>query len=83
MSINLRASWGPNARLSFMQSHGGLVVADAFRGKDAVLSGPAGGIVGMSHVAAETGFDTRDRLRHGRHVDRRLALRRRLERILD
>ena len=48
---------GPNVHLSFMQSHGGLVAADAFRGKDAILSGPAGGIVGMSHVAAEIGLD--------------------------
>ena len=48
---------GPDVRLSFMQSHGGLVAADAFRGKDAILSGPAGGIVGMSHVAAEIGLD--------------------------
>ena len=48
---------GPNVHLSFMQSHGGLVVADAFRGKDAILSGPAGGIIGMSHVAAEIGLD--------------------------
>ena len=48
---------GPDVRLSFMQSHGGLVAAVAFRGKDAILSGPAGGIVGMSHVAAEIGLD--------------------------
>ena len=31
---------GPDVHLSFMQSHGGLVAADAFRGKDAILSGP-------------------------------------------
>ena len=48
---------GPNVRLSFMQSNGGLAAADAFRGKDAILSGPAGGIVGMSRVAAEIGLD--------------------------
>ena len=30
-----------------MQSNGGLVAAEAFRGKDAILSGPAGGVVGM------------------------------------
>src|SRR4249919_132512 len=35
------------ARLQFMQSNGGLTEARAFRGKDAILSGPAGGVVGM------------------------------------
>ena len=34
-------------KLHFMQSNGGLAQATAFRGKDAVLSGPAGGVVGM------------------------------------
>ena len=48
---------GPETRLLFMQSTGGLVEAGRFRGKDAVLSGPAGGIVGMVAVAAEAGFD--------------------------
>jgi 5-oxoprolinase (ATP-hydrolysing) len=43
-------------RLSFMQSNGGLTDAAAFRGKDAILSGPAGGIVGMAKTAAEAGF---------------------------
>ena len=38
-------------RLMFMMSSGGLTAADLFRGKDAILSGPAGGVVGM----AETG----------------------------
>jgi len=41
-------------RLLFMQSNGGLVEASAFRGKDAVLSGPAGGLVGA--VAAAEGL---------------------------
>jgi 5-oxoprolinase (ATP-hydrolysing) len=36
-----------SARLQFMQSNGGLADAQAFRGKDAILSGPAGGVVGM------------------------------------
>ena len=40
-----------------MQSNGGLTDAAAFRGKDAILSGPAGGIVGMVRTAAEAGFD--------------------------
>lgn len=40
------------ARLQFMQSNGGLADAQAFRGKDAILSGPAGGVVGMVASAA-------------------------------
>ena len=43
-------------RLSFMQSNGGLVEAGRFHGKDAILSGPAGGIVGMARTSAEAGF---------------------------
>ncbi|MDB5100040.1 MAG: 5-oxoprolinase [Cyanobacteria bacterium RYN_339] len=43
------------ARLSFMQSHGGLVDAARFAGKDAVLSGPAGGLVGAARVAERAG----------------------------
>jgi 5-oxoprolinase (ATP-hydrolysing) len=42
-------------RLMFMQSNGGLREAAHFRGKDAVLSGPAGGVVGMASSAAEVG----------------------------
>ncbi|RIX29212.1 hydantoinase B/oxoprolinase family protein [Sphingomonas edaphi] len=41
------AGLGAAATLQFMQSNGGLTEAQAFRGKDAVLSGPAGGVVGM------------------------------------
>lgn len=44
-------------RLMFMQSNGGLAAADHFRGKDAILSGPAGGIVGMVRMSALAGFD--------------------------
>jgi len=44
-------------RLLFMQSNGGLAEAGHFRGKDAVLSGPAGGIVGMSQMSALLGYD--------------------------
>ncbi|MFG2193833.1 hydantoinase B/oxoprolinase family protein [Streptomyces sp. NPDC048639] len=44
-------------RLMFMQSNGGLREAAHFRGKDAVLSGPAGGVVGMARSAAEAGHD--------------------------
>ena len=45
-----------DAPLLFMQSHGGLVSADAFRGKDSILSGPAGGVVGMAGTAAAAGL---------------------------
>ena len=38
---------GADCELSFMQSNGGLTHAHAFRGKDAILSGPAGGVMGM------------------------------------
>jgi 5-oxoprolinase (ATP-hydrolysing) len=48
---------GRDTRLYFMQSSGGLTDAAAFQGKDAILSGPAGGIVGMAKTAAEAGFD--------------------------
>jgi 5-oxoprolinase (ATP-hydrolysing) len=48
---------GSEARLFFMQSSGGLTDAGAFQGKDAILSGPAGGIVGMAKTAQEAGFD--------------------------
>ncbi len=41
----------------FMQSSGGLVDGARFRGKDAILSGPAGGIVGMAATARAAGFD--------------------------
>ncbi|MEY3999151.1 MAG: hypothetical protein RLY60_1963, partial [Pseudomonadota bacterium] len=41
----------PGVPLLFMQSSGGLVDAQAFQGKDAILSGPAGGIVGMARTA--------------------------------
>ena len=48
---------GNEARLFFMRSSGGLTDAAAFQGKDAILSGPAGGIVGMAKTAREAGFD--------------------------
>ncbi len=43
--------------LMFMQSNGGLTDARLFQGKDAILSGPAGGVVGMTQTAAMNGFD--------------------------
>lgn len=42
--------------LFFMQSNGGLTGARGFQGKDAILSGPAGGIVGMVRTAQSAGF---------------------------
>jgi 5-oxoprolinase (ATP-hydrolysing) len=44
-------------RVLFMQSNGGLTEAASFRGKDSILSGPAGGIVGMARTAGAAGFD--------------------------
>ncbi len=44
------------ARLMFMTSAGGLTAAELFRGKDAILSGPAGGVVGMAETALQAGF---------------------------
>ncbi|MFB9735723.1 hydantoinase B/oxoprolinase family protein [Streptomyces thermocoprophilus] len=43
--------------LMFMQSNGGLAEAGQFRGKDAILSGPAGGIVGMARMSQLAGHD--------------------------
>ncbi len=45
----------PGVPLFFMQSSGGLTDAHAFQGKDAILSGPAGGIVGMARTAGLAG----------------------------
>ena len=47
----------PGVKLFFMQSSGGLTDAHAFQGKDAILSGPAGGIVGMARTAQLGGHD--------------------------
>ena len=49
------ASEMPGVQLFFMQSSGGLTNAQAFAGKDAILSGPAGGIVGMARTAGIAG----------------------------
>ncbi|MBV6304610.1 hydantoinase B/oxoprolinase family protein [Candidimonas humi] len=51
------ASEMPGVSLQFMQSNGGLTDAHRFQGKDAILSGPAGGIVGMVRAAGLAGFD--------------------------
>lgn len=47
----------PGVSLQFMQSSGGLTDARAFQGKDSILSGPAGGIVGMVRASRLAGFD--------------------------
>src|SRR5271156_364016 len=49
------AQWMPGVPLFFMQSSGGLAQAHHFQGKDAILSGPAGGIVGMARTAQAAG----------------------------
>ena len=46
----------PEATLKVMTSAGGLVDADVFVGKDSILSGPAGGVVGCAHAATQAGF---------------------------
>src|SRR5438309_537682 len=48
---------GEGIHLQFMQSSGGLTDAHLFQGKDAILSGPAGGIVGAVEVSRLAGFD--------------------------
>ena len=47
----------PGCKIMFMQSNGGLTDAAKFQGKDSILSGPAGGIVGMVRTAEAAGFD--------------------------
>jgi len=47
---------GPGVPLHFMQSHGGLARAERFRGKDSILSGPAGGVIGMIATSRAAGF---------------------------
>ncbi len=45
------------ARLMFMMSSGGLTAAELFQGKDAILSGPAGGVVGLAETGRSAGFN--------------------------
>ncbi|MBC7859577.1 MAG: hydantoinase B/oxoprolinase family protein [Burkholderiaceae bacterium] len=47
----------PGVALQFMQSNGGLTDARSFQGKDSILSGPAGGIVGMARASVQAGFE--------------------------
>jgi 5-oxoprolinase (ATP-hydrolysing) len=53
----LGAGHGSCRSLMFMQSNGGLTNAELFQGKDAILSGPAGGVVGMVRTACAAGHD--------------------------
>jgi len=53
----LDADQGGCRRLLFMQSNGGLTDADLFQGKDAILSGPAGGVVGMVSTGMQSGHE--------------------------
>ena len=50
------AGGGGETRLMFMMSSGGLTAAELFRGKDAILSGPAAGVVGMAETGRSAGF---------------------------
>ncbi|MCB1857946.1 MAG: hydantoinase B/oxoprolinase family protein [Gammaproteobacteria bacterium] len=56
LSRALDAGQGGCRSLQFMQSNGGLTDAGLFQGKDAILSGPAGGVVGMTRTAEAAGF---------------------------
>ena len=54
-ALNIKG--GACQRIFFMQSNGGLTDAALFQGKDSILSGPAGGVVGMAKTAGQAGFD--------------------------
>ncbi|MGL4503149.1 MAG: hydantoinase/oxoprolinase family protein, partial [Planktothrix sp.] len=55
-----KGGWGESnpIKLMFMQSNGGLTNAQKFQGKDSILSGPAGGIVGAVQTSLKAGFDS-------------------------
>ena len=55
--VDRLAAQMPGVRLQFMQSSGGLTDARRFHGKDAIFSGPAGGILGMVRTAERAGHD--------------------------
>ena len=55
--VDRMASHLAGVRLMFMQSNGGLADAHYFHGKDSILSGPAGGVVGAVRTAGLAGFD--------------------------
>ncbi|WP_026304390.1 hydantoinase B/oxoprolinase family protein [Kaistia granuli] len=56
VSGELGVAGGPAPRLMFMMSSGGLTAAELFQGKDAILSGPAGGVVAAVETARQAGF---------------------------
>ncbi|MHB1869281.1 MAG: hydantoinase B/oxoprolinase family protein [Steroidobacteraceae bacterium] len=51
------AQLDPNARLELMQSNGGLAALERFRALSSVLSGPAGGVIGMAWIGARSGIE--------------------------
>ena len=55
--VNQVASQLPGVSIMFMKSDGGLVAAEQFQGKDSILSGPAGGIVGAVQTSKRAGFE--------------------------
>ncbi len=55
--VNQVASQLLGVKLMFMKSDGGLVAAEQFQGKDSILSGPAGGIVGAVQTSKRAGFE--------------------------
>jgi 5-oxoprolinase (ATP-hydrolysing) len=57
VAARLGSGAGTGPRLMFMQSSGGLTDAGRFQGKDAILSGPAGGVVGMVKTGEAAGFN--------------------------
>ncbi len=57
VSVQLHGMEQHGGRLMFMRSNGGLTDAQFFQGKDAILSGPAGGVVGMARVCEAAGFN--------------------------
>ena len=56
VATDLEAHGNQGPRLMFMQSNGGLTDAKLFQGKDSILSGPAGGVVGMVRTAEIAGY---------------------------
>ncbi len=56
-ALSSQSQSSEGSRVLFMASSGGLKTASTFRGRDAILSGPAGGVVGMVETAKLAGFD--------------------------
>ncbi|MEM6464480.1 MAG: hydantoinase B/oxoprolinase family protein [Pseudomonadota bacterium] len=57
LGVDSTSKDGSTPSLKFMMSSGGMTAADLFQGKDAILSGPAGGVVGMVETAGMAGFE--------------------------